>query len=63
MKEKQKRLNVMIDSVPHGRFREFQEKIAIETCTSIQTVYNWRTGRTEIPDLAMAKIEDIFKKF
>lgn len=63
MKEKQKRLNELIDSVPHGRFQEFQDKIASETYTSRQTVYNWRTGRTEIPDLAMDKIEKIFQKF
>lgn len=63
MNTKQKRLIDMINAVPHGRFREFQEVIAAKTDTSIQTVYNWRTGRTEIPELVMEKIEQIYKSF
>ena len=48
--EKKDRLNEMLSLVPHAKFREFQEEIARRANSSIQTVYNWRTGRTEIPE-------------
>lgn len=59
--EKKDRLNEMLSLVPHAKFREFQEEIARRSNSSIQTVYNWRTGRTEIPELAMKEIESIYE--
>ena len=58
--EKKDRLNEMLACVPHAKFRKFQEEIARRANSSIQTVYNWRTGRTEIPELAMKEIESIY---
>ncbi len=59
--EKKDRLNEMLSLVPHAKFREFQEEIARRSNSSIQTVYNWRTGRTEIPKLVMKEIENVFR--
>ncbi len=62
-KEKAKRLNIMLNAVPFGRYMEFKKRIVERTVSSLQTIYNWSTGRTEIPDLAMPIIEEVFKEF
>lgn len=57
--EKQQKLNAMLNETKYGMIKQLQETIKIRCSITSTILYNWKNGRTEIPDLAMKEIESI----